>query len=147
MWWCHWTRHTWFPIDIYINYMFNSLHLALLAPQNVSYLLSSGPNYEKSQEHRMTSKWPWTLKGQRYPLYVEVLPASPKFHSVCSTIARFPDIEVFDFSIGYNGEFAIFEKEIVKNQKLKISKISNILLWGPLGGKFRTSFKTFGCDL
>ncbi len=29
-------------------------------------------------------------------------------------------IEVFDFSLGYNGKFEIFEKKIVKNRKLKI---------------------------
>ena len=37
-------------------------------------------------------------------------------------IARFPDNEVFDFSIGYSGEFEIFEKKIIQNRKLKISK-------------------------
>ena len=42
--------------------------------------------------------------------------------------------KVFDFYIGYNGEFDIFETKIVKNQKLKISKIQNAVLWGPLGG-------------
>ncbi len=59
-------------------------------------------------------------------------------------------IEVFDFSIGYNyGEFEIFKKKkkSVKNQVLKISKITNVVMWGPLGWKFRTSFKPFGCDM
>ena len=37
-------------------------------------------------------------------------------------------------------------KKIFKNWKLKISKIPNVVLWGPLGGKFRTSWKTFGWD-
>ncbi len=32
----------------------------------------------------------------------------------------FQTIEVFSFSISYNGKFEIFEKEIVKNRKLKI---------------------------
>ncbi len=40
----------------------------------------------------------------------------------------FQIIEVFDFSIDYNGEFAIFEKKIIKNQKRKISKIPNVVL-------------------
>ncbi len=40
----------------------------------------------------------------------------------------FQIIEVLDFSIRYNGEVAIFEKKIVKNQKLKISKILNTAL-------------------
>ena len=49
MWWCHWTRHTWFPVDIYSNHMSISHHLALIGTQNIfSYLLSLGPNYEKS---------------------------------------------------------------------------------------------------
>ena len=59
MWWCHWTRHIWFPIHIYSNHMSNSHCLALIATQKViSYLLPLGPNYENSQVHRMTSKWP-----------------------------------------------------------------------------------------
>ncbi len=37
---------------------------------------------EKLQVHRMTPKWPWMLQGQRYPIYVALLPSSPKFHSV-----------------------------------------------------------------
>ncbi len=35
MWWCHWTCHTWFPIDMYNNYMSNSHRLALIAAQKV----------------------------------------------------------------------------------------------------------------
>ncbi len=37
-------------------------------------------------------KWPWTLKGQRYPMYVMLVPVplSPKFQSVShSTASRF----------------------------------------------------------
>ncbi len=51
-------------------------------------------------------------------------PRVPNFTPFCSTIARFPDLEVFEFYIGYNGEFDIFEKKIVKNQRIKISKIA-----------------------
>ncbi len=51
----NWTRHTWFPIDMYGNCMSNSHCLALIAAHKVfSYLLSLGPNYEKSQVHQMT---------------------------------------------------------------------------------------------
>ncbi len=39
------------------------------------------------------------------------------------------------------------KKKIVKNQKLKISKVTNVVLWVPLEGKFRTNFNTFGYDL
>ena len=53
-------------------------------------------------------------------------PRVPNFTPFCSMIARFPDnCVVFDFSIAYNGKFEIFEKKIVKNWKLKISKIPN----------------------
>ncbi len=37
----------------------------------------------------------------------------------------FQIVEVFHFFMGYNGEFEIFEKKIVKNWKLEISKIQN----------------------
>ncbi len=30
----------------------------------------------------MTPKWPWTLQGQKYPIYVELLSVGPKFHSL-----------------------------------------------------------------
>ena len=40
-----------------------------------SYLLSLSLNHEKLQVHR-TPKWPWTLKGQRYPIYVHLLPTT-----------------------------------------------------------------------
>ena len=83
MGWCHWTLHIWFPTHIYSKRMSISHRLVVIATQNVfSYLLSLGPNYEKSKVHRMTPKWHWTLKGQRYLIYFELLPMSPKFHSV-----------------------------------------------------------------
>ncbi len=34
------------------------------------------------QVRRITPKWPWTLLGQRYPIYMWQLPPSPKFQSV-----------------------------------------------------------------
>ena len=36
----------------------------------------------KWQVHWLTPKWLWMLQGQRYLKYVELLPASPKFHSL-----------------------------------------------------------------
>ncbi len=52
---------------------------------------------------------------------------------------------MFGLSIGYNGEFYIFnKKKNVTNWKLKISKIPNVCLFGTLVRKFRTSENTFG---
>ena len=45
-------------------------------------------------------------------------PQVPNFTPFCSTIARFPDNRGFNFFIGYNGAYAIFEKsgiQILKN--------------------------------
>ena len=71
---------------IYMSKCMSIAHrLAVIATQNVFfYLLSLGPNYEKYRmiSHPMTSKWAWMLQGQRYPIYVKVSPATPKFHSV-----------------------------------------------------------------
>ena len=92
----------------------------------------------------MTPKWPWTVKGQRYPPYVELLPTSPKFHSVLLYESS-PNNWGFLFLHRVQWVKLIFSKKIVKSQKLKFSKIPNVLLWGPLGKKFKTSFKTFGC--
>ncbi len=121
MWCCHWTHHIWFPIHINSKHMSIFHHLALIATWNVfSYLLSSGPNYEKSNVHRMTSPWPWMLQGQMYPMYVELLATSPKFYSVLLQGRSFSQIiALFDFSIGYNGQFDIVEQKFVRNWKLK----------------------------
>ena len=144
MWWCHWTLHIWFSmIYIYSNHMSLSL-LALMATQNVfSYLLSLGPNYEKSRVHWLTPKWPWMPQNQRYTIYVEILPTSPNFSPFCSTTARFPDTWGFWF-LHYKVQWWTwnFRKKFVKNQKLKILKIPKVLWWEPLGGKFRNP-----CDL
>ncbi len=51
------------------------------------------------------------LKGQRHPIYVELLPTSPKFHSVLHRSLVFQIIEVFNFPIGYNCEYEIFGKK------------------------------------
>ncbi len=32
--------------------------------------------------HRMTPQWPWTLRGQRYPIYPPLVPRVPNCHSV-----------------------------------------------------------------
>ena len=97
----------------------------------------------------MTSKWLWKLQGQRYPIYVELLPASPKIHSVllydCS-FSRYREKWGFWFLHRLQWWIWNFRKKNVKNRKLKISNIPNIILWGPLGGNFRKSLKTFGCD-
>ncbi len=125
------------------NYMSNSHRLALIAAQKVfSYLLPLGLNDQKSQVHRMTLKWPSTEKGTLYML--KYYPRVPNFTPCCSTIARFPDNWGFWFLHRLQW---YFRKKIVKNRKLKISKIPNVDLWELLWGKFRTSFKTFACDL
>ncbi len=57
----------------------------------------------------------------------------PNFTPFCSTIARFPDNWGFWFLHRVQWWILNFWKKIIKNQKLKISKIPNIVLWGPLG--------------
>ena len=52
----------------------------------------------------------------------------------------FDEIEIFDFYLGYNSEFEIFEKKIVKNRNLKISKIPNVLLIRTIGRKMKKKF-------
>ncbi len=37
------------------------------------------------QVHQMNPKWHWTLRGQVHPLYVLLLPKSPKFQSLSVT--------------------------------------------------------------
>ncbi len=41
------------------------------------------------QVHWMTPKWPWTIKGQRYPYIYYNYPELPNFTPFCSTGSRF----------------------------------------------------------
>ncbi len=56
-----------------------------------------------------------------YLLYLQTI-LFPNFTPFCSTITRFPDIEVFYFSIGYNGKIAILEKISLKIRNSKFKK-------------------------
>ncbi len=105
----------------YSNHLSNSHHLVLIATQNVFfYLLPLGPNYEKSQVHQMTlnAKRPyvpvicWAIVNKTQISLRFALP-----------LLLFQIIEVFDFSIEYNGKCAIVEKKSLKHQELKMSKI------------------------
>ncbi len=64
---------------------------------------------EKSQVHRITQNDLERYKAKDTPYtYVELQPVSPKFNSLRSTIAHFPDNWV-----------KFRKKKIVKNRKLK----------------------------
>ena len=104
-----------------------------------SYLLSLGPYYEKSKVHRMTSKWPWMLQGQRYPTYVEPLPTSPNFTPFCSTIAPFPDKWGFLFL----HRLQIMVKLTFSKKKKKLLKIGTQNLKNPK----RSLVRTIGRDI
>ncbi len=57
----------------------------------------------------MTSKWPWILQYQRYPIYIKITTRESQIalrFALRSLV--FQTMEVFDFSIGYSGEFEIF---------------------------------------
>ena len=46
-----------------------------------------------------------------YPIYVKVLPISPRLTPFALRSLVFQKIKVLDFSIGHNGEFEIFERQ------------------------------------
>ena len=72
--------------------------------------------------HKWETSWPqsdlpWTLPGQRYPIYALLEPPSP-------TIQSLPCLVVVTFFIWYNGELEVLEKkQMFKNRKFKISKL------------------------
>ncbi len=84
----------------------------------------------KIEMHRLTSDWPWTLNGQKYPVYTEYLPPSPKFWSVSLYWQPFSRNSTF-----YNSPFTAMLNSPKKNQK-KIAKRF----------QFRKSFNSFGRD-
>ena len=141
MWWCHLTLHIWFTIGIYNNYMSISHCLALIATQHFFLIsLVIRPHCEKLQMHQMTPKWHWKLQGQRYTAYVLLLPDGPKFHSV-----SLYDRSFFWFLHSAQWWMWNFQTEIVKNRKLKMSKISNVhvVFWGPFWDKIQDKFGNF----
>ena len=145
MWWCHWTLHIWFPIDIYSNCMSISHRLALIATQNVfSYLLSLGTNYEKSNVHWMISKWPWMLQGQKYPIYVIYYPRVPNFTPFFALRSFFfPGNWGFWFLHRLQWWIWNFRKKIFQNWKLKIPQCIFVRTMR----KIQDKFEKFGCDL
>ena len=101
----------------------------------------------------VTSRWYCLLfrqnrRPEMWPCHeLNCYPGIPNFPPFCSTIARFPDNWGFWFLHRVQWWICNFREEFIKNHTLKISKIPNVFLWGPLGGKFRTSWEIFGCDL
>ncbi len=78
--------------------------------------------FQKSEMHRMTPEWSKALNCPKYTVYNEDSP--PKAQISLRFALRsliFHIIEVFGFPIWYNGEIP----KIVKNCKLKISKLQN----------------------
>ena len=53
---------------------------------------------QKSEMHRMTSDWLWTLNGKKYPVCNKYLPLRPKFWSALLYGQPFQDIVSFIFS-------------------------------------------------
>ncbi len=69
IWWCYWFLHICSPIDLCIV-------TTSYSHSKYSYLLSLGPNYAV---HLMTTNWSWALQGQRYTIYILLVPTSLKF--------------------------------------------------------------------
>ncbi len=57
------------------------------------------------QVHQMTPKWPWTLQGQRYPIYVLLVSLSSKVQS--SKITQFGGIGHFETNAPNDREMAL----------------------------------------
>ncbi len=138
----------WLPNDMLyiVTACLSLIRLAVIATQNVFYLLSLGSNYEKSKVHRMSSKWPSMLQAQEHPYMLNYYPRVPNFTPFYSTTARLLDKWAFWFLHRLQWWIWNFKNKFVKNRKLTISKMPNVILWGPLAGKFRTSLKTSGRD-
>ena len=81
----------------------------------------------------MRLNWP---KFQKLHIYNLNYSRVPYFTPFCSRVYRFPDNWGFWFLHKVQWWIWHFWKKIVKNRKLKISKIPNAALWGPLVGKF-----------
>ena len=76
--------------DSQISLWVTNFHSVLLYRQRISSYLWL--------VHRIIPKWHWTLKGQRYPIYMLQLPPCQKFHSICSTASLFRVIGQFEIS-------------------------------------------------
>ncbi len=78
---------------------------------------------QKSEMHRATSNWTWTLNGQKYPMHTKYSPPSPKFGSVSLYDQRFQRYQTF-----YNSPLTTMlnvpkmNKKMPKIQYLKFHK-------------------------
>ena len=97
--------------------------------------------------HRLIPNWPWRLQGQRYPIFVELLPRVPDFSLFRPMTLSFPGNWGLRSLHRLQWWFWNFREKIVKNRKHKMSNIPKVVLWGPLRRKFRKSLKTFGYHL
>ena len=95
----------------------------------------------KSEMHRMTQNnlKHLTVKSTLHTLNTN--PKDPNFTPFRSTIASFPENWVFLFIHRLQWWIWYFGKKILKNQKPKISKIANLVLWGPFGKKIQEKFR------
>ena len=96
-----------------LNTFFSNPHrLAIIASQNIiSYLLPLGPNYKKIASAPNDLKMILNAKKPKVPYICWSTPHESQISlrfAVRSLV--FQIIDVFDFSIGYNGEFKILEK-------------------------------------
>ena len=78
------------------------------------------------------------------PSMLNYCPGVPNSTAFCYIVVNFPDNWAFMFRHRLQWWIRNFRRKIVKNRWLKISKIPKVVLWGPLGGKFWKSLKTFG---
>ena len=116
--WCNLTLHIRFPIDI-------SIIITCSHAKCFPLSLFIRPHYG----NRKCTKWPhndlerYKVKGTPYIYKVLPVPVRHNFTAFCSTIGPFPDNLGFWFLHRVQWWIWNFQKKIVENRKLKISRI------------------------
>ncbi len=89
---------------------------------------------QKSEMHRVTPNWTWTLNSQKYSIYTKYLPLRSKFWSVSLYEQWFPRYRTF-----YNSPLTAMLNVPKKNNKKKKKKKPKIQ-----NSKFHNSLYNFG---
>ncbi len=67
-----------------------SIHMTTTADSQISFFFYAMANRFKLRLFwDKCTKWPWTLKDQRYPIYMWQLPLTPNFTPFCTMVIRF----------------------------------------------------------
>ncbi len=144
------------PNDPKLNlntYQSKVLYIHLILPQEVQTLVSFALQLavseiqhvqggHKSEVHRMTLNWTWTLNSQKYSIYTKYSPQRPKFWSVL--LYDYPFSRYNMYKAGENQKCTEWPQTELEHLIVKSTLYTlHIYPWGPNFDPFRSTISRF----